>query len=316
MAGYRIPGPLCLTTAPVIDEGTMCRSTSPLPGPLTSIAGSSASAFNDTAFEDGVQIVLTPLQMAAIFENGTLESEGTLANRLWGGLAIIGGALEMVGAGALLLMPEPTMATKAGGGALGLHGVDTAGAGLRQVISGKTESTYTAEGAKAAAIALGADEKMAGQIGMSVDLGVPLLLGLFGAVRVVAIRKGAISLAADEAVGGHTILKHVGQSEAQLRARLAAESWVATASTFHSLQGAESVVAQALRANRAMVSAWAKSAQTGERTRIVFDAGRVVGSGVTRSSNTLVHMSRVRVALKKVATPDRVYFVLTAFPIP
>jgi hypothetical protein len=111
------------------------------------------------------------------------------------------------------------------------------------------------------------------------------------------------------------MLKHVGQTEAQLRARLAVDYWVPTASTFHTLQDAQSVVAQALRANRATVTAWAKSAQVGDRTRVVFDAGRVVGSGVTRSSNALVRMTRVRVVLKKVATPDRVYFVLTAFPI-
>jgi Bacterial CdiA-CT RNAse A domain len=91
---------------------------------------------------------------------------------------------------------------------------------------------------------------------------------------------------------------------------------VPTASTFHTLQGAERAVAQALRANRATITAWAKSARVGDRTRIVFDAGQVVGSGVTRSSNAVIRMTRVRVVLKKVATPDRVYFVLTAFPIP
>jgi hypothetical protein len=316
MAGFRFPGPLCVMTAPIIDEGTLCRATSPLPGPVNFVAGSPAAAFYGDAFDDGMEFVLTPVQLAAIFENGTIESEGTLGARLWGGLSIIGGALEMVGAGALLLTPEPTMATKVAGGALGVHGMDTAGAGIRQVISGKSESTYTAEGTKAAAMALGADEKTAGQIGMGVDIGVPLLLGLFSAVRVVAVRKGAIILAAEEAAGGHTILKHVGQTEAQLRARLAVEPWVSTASTFHTLRDAQSVVGQALRANQATITAWAKSAQAGDRTRVVFDAGRVVGSGAIRSSNILVRMTRVRVVLKKVATPDRVYFVLTAFPIP
>ncbi|CAN5278392.1 hypothetical protein BH11PSE9_BH11PSE9_33390 [soil metagenome] len=316
MASFRLPGTQCATQAPMIDAGTLCLAASPLPGPVNLVAGSPAAAFDGDARADGVEIVLTPVQLAAIFENGTIEGEGTLGNRLWGGLSIIGGALELVGAGALLLTPEPTMVTKVGGGALGLHGLDTAGAGIRQVISGKSESTYTAEGAKAAAMALGADDKTAGQIGMGVDIGVPLLLGLFGAVRIIAIRKGAISLAAEEAAGGHTILKHVGQTEAQLRARLAAETWVPTASTFHTLQDAQSVVGQALRANRATITAWAQSAQVGGRTRVVFDAGRVVGSGVTRSSNALVRMTRVRVVLKKVATPDRVYFVLTAFPIP
>jgi hypothetical protein len=173
MAGFKYAGPLCVTTAPLIDDGTMCRAASPLPGPLSLGTGSNFTASLAASEDEGLEIVLTPIQLAAIFERGTIESEGSLGNRLWGGLSIIGGALEMVGAGALLLAPEPTMATKVGGSALGLHGLDTVGAGVRQVISGKSESTYTAEGVKATAMALGADERTAGQIGMGVDIGVP-----------------------------------------------------------------------------------------------------------------------------------------------
>jgi len=34
MAGYQVPGPLCSTRSEPIDEGTMCRSKSPVPGPI------------------------------------------------------------------------------------------------------------------------------------------------------------------------------------------------------------------------------------------------------------------------------------------
>lgn len=34
MAGYRIPGPICVTRSETMDEGTMCLGRTPLPGPL------------------------------------------------------------------------------------------------------------------------------------------------------------------------------------------------------------------------------------------------------------------------------------------
>ena len=315
MAGSRIPGPLCVTTAPLIDDGTLRRMACAPPGPVTFARGATAAAVS-SADESGLEIVLTPVQLAAVFANGTIEGKGSLGGRLWGGVTVIGGALELVGAGVLLLTPEPTMATKAAGGALGLHGLDTAGAGIRQVISGKPETTFTAEGAKAAAMALGADQSTAGKIGMGVDLGVPLLLGLYGAARIIAIRRGAISLVAEEAAGGHTLARHVGQTAAQLRSRLAAQTQIKVASTFSSLADAETCVAQALRANQAGITTWAKTAATGQRLTLSFDAGRVIGFGVVRISNSAVQMTRMTVVVQKVATAERVYFVLTAFPKP
>jgi hypothetical protein len=56
-----------------------------------------------------------------------------MSNRLWGGLQVVGGALEMVGAAALCVVPDPTMASKAGCVMFGVHGSDTAAARLRQV---------------------------------------------------------------------------------------------------------------------------------------------------------------------------------------
>jgi hypothetical protein len=43
-------------------------------------------------------------------------------------------------------------------------------------------------------------------------------------------------LAAHEVAGGHTIAKHVGQTEAQLAAKLAAEPNISAASTFGNKQ--------------------------------------------------------------------------------
>ena len=315
MAGFRPPGPVCATTAEPIDAGTSCLTTTPAPGPVGLGRG---TAFGEVAGQDGdgLEIVLTPLQLAAVFAGESIEAPGSLTERLWGGATVIGGALELVGAAALLLVPEPTTVTKIVGVALGAHGVDTASTGLRQVMTGQPQSTLTAEAARAAALSIGVDEKHATMIGMGVDLGIPLVLGVFGAARVLAIRRGAITLSAEEVAGGHTIARHVGRSEAQLRARLAAESRITAASTFRTLADAEKSVAQALRAQQGVIKAWAKTANVGQTKAITHDAGRVVGFGVLRSSNTTVQMSRLTVVLRKVSDRGRIYFVLTAFPKP
>lgn len=56
-------------------------------------------------------------------------------------------------------------------------------------------------------------------------------------------------LAAHEAAGGHLLLKHVGQSESQLMARLAAEPRITGSSSFYDRAVAESAVSDALDAN-------------------------------------------------------------------
>jgi hypothetical protein len=45
----------------------------------------------------------------------------------------VGGALELVGAAALILTPEPTTITKIAGGALAIHGADTTSSAIVQI---------------------------------------------------------------------------------------------------------------------------------------------------------------------------------------
>ena len=52
MTAYRIPGPLCVTTAETMDEGTMCLGRSPLPGPLGLDHG--RDRYFETAFARGM----------------------------------------------------------------------------------------------------------------------------------------------------------------------------------------------------------------------------------------------------------------------
>lgn len=71
--------------------------------------------------------------------------------------------------------------------------------------------------AVSAARELGADEDTALNIGMTVDIAVPLgFAAAIGAVRVAAIKAGRIKLIQHESVtglkpGGHTLANHVGK---------------------------------------------------------------------------------------------------------
>jgi len=151
--------------------------------------------------------------------------------------------VELAGAGVLCPAPEPTLASKAGCVVLGVHGADTTVAEARQVLSGRDIQSLTHSGAAAWAQAFGASPGSAHAIGMTVDIAVPLAMaGWVGAVRIASIRAGRISLVQHEAqagsrLGGHTILKHVGKTEAALRARLAAERDIRAASSFTTLGG-------------------------------------------------------------------------------
>ena len=270
--------------------------------------------------ENELSIILSPAQLAAILCGQAICEGETKTNRLWGGLKVIGGSLELVGAGALLLAPEPTMVTKVGGVALGAHGSDTVSTGFWQLWTGQEQRTLTDQGASALALRLGADPATADKIGTGVDIAVPIVVSLgLGAARIAAIRAGRISLLEHEAaagsrLGGHTLLKHIGKTEAELRARLLAQPGIPAASTFKSLEIAERTLYQAIRANRVGIEAWARTAAPGARQAFLHTAASPVGQGVVRTSNSLVQMSKVRFVLKMEQYKGKLYYILTAFP--
>lgn len=266
--------------------------------------------------DEGLTIALTPPQLAAVLSGGSLE-QPTASNRAWGFAKAVFGALEVLGGGVLLLVPEPTTVTKVGGSVLGLHGIDSFQAGSRQAWSGLDTDTLTSDGTTALAQLLGVDEETAERIGDGVDLFVPIAVaGALVAARVAAIRAGRISLAAHEAQGGHTIARHVGRTEVQLRARLASQPAIPAASTFQTLAQAERAVASGLQANRAAIAQWAKTAAPGGKQAFEWAAASPIGQGVVRATGRLTQMSRVRIVLRKQAIQGKLYYVLTAFPIP
>ncbi|MGD0939603.1 MAG: hypothetical protein ABR905_07805 [Terracidiphilus sp.] len=151
-------------------------------------------------------------------------------------LQLTGGLMEMGGGALLILAPEPTMVTKVAGGALGLHGIDTTQAAMRQLFSGGSVKTATQLTGTWVAKQTGASDRTADAMGVILDVAVPLgICAIEGAARIMAVRAGRailseeaaagkvgrVSIALEDAAGGHTLDKHVGKTVADLAARAA-----------------------------------------------------------------------------------------------
>jgi hypothetical protein len=143
-----------------------------------------------------------------------------------------------------------------------------------------------------------------------------LLILALATIAPGPVRAGTIDLLAEEAAGGHTIARHVGKSEAELRLRLAEEPHIPAASSFRNLEEAERFVSDALGANASRIHRWLEFARPGERLRIDYRADGVVGHGILRSTGQLEPMSTVVAILKRTSRPDRPYIVLTTYPEP
>jgi RHS repeat-associated protein len=95
--------------------------------------------------------------------------------RTLGAFRAVGGAAETTLGVAGLLTPEPTMVTKALGGAAVAHGADTFIAGLRQMMTGKPADTITQRGIATIAEKAGASPETAKTIGAFGDAGLGIL---------------------------------------------------------------------------------------------------------------------------------------------
>ncbi|WP_184139138.1 RNase A-like domain-containing protein [Paraburkholderia atlantica] len=241
------------------------------------------------------------------------------SNRLWGGLEVVGGVLEMVGAAALCVLPEPTMASKAGCVVFGVHGSDTASAGLRQIWTGRDTATLTQHGTTKLAEAMKASPDMANRIGLSVDMIVPFgFAGSIKAARAASVSMGRINLEMHEAktlrgVGGHTMLKHVGRTEAQLWERLRLEPKREVVSSFVNIERAEWAISEVMRSNKTRIQAWTRSSIRHIPLDLVETIPGEIGYGLTRQTGKLTSMNRVVVVLKYETYNGMPCYILTAY---
>jgi len=120
-------------------------------------------------------------------------------------------------------------------------------------------------------------------------------------------------LEADE-TRGHTLARHVGQTDAQLRERLARDTGITTASTYATRALAERTVARTLRENADRLQAW--TSRTGYRPNLALDyhgpRAEVLGRSIRRG-NDPVDCTDAVVVLR---WDGRHYFVLTSYPEP
>jgi hypothetical protein len=85
-----------------------------------------------------------------------ITAQSAWIGRAVGVLQVLGGSLEEAGSVGLLLVPEPTFLSKAGGTILLAHSADTVAAGLLSIWYGSVRQTLTQQAGAAAARQVGA----------------------------------------------------------------------------------------------------------------------------------------------------------------
>ncbi|MDC6108513.1 RNase A-like domain-containing protein [Serratia rubidaea] len=273
--------------------------------------------------DDGVKIVMSPVQLAAALADKSVTEGETLSNRLYGGLGLVMGTLELAGATALCMVPEPTGLTKAACVVVGAHSMDSINTAAQQALSGRNVQSATYRVAVATAKEFGADDDTAWKVGLTADVGVPIALSLgLGAVRVASVRVGRIKLIQHESVsgvkpGGHAILKHVAKAKEELATRLKSTEHLVrkpnAVSSFSNINLAETSISKALNVNKEWIKLWA-AGQPRHNLVIAYDTGKVIGYSLFRGSDKLVNATKVKVVLKYETYNGKPYYILTAFP--
>ncbi|MGE1561344.1 RNase A-like domain-containing protein [Pantoea septica] len=273
--------------------------------------------------DNGLKIALSPVQMTAVLSDKSISEGETLSNRLFGGLGLAGGVVEMFGAGAMCVVPEPTMLTKAGCVIVGTHSLDTIQASVRQIWTGRQIDTDTYNSAVSLAETLGADKSTAIKVGFTVDLAIPMGFAFaVGAVRVAAVRGGRIRLAEHESLsgrapGGHTIERHIDKTPEDLRARLSRRQELREASSFRNIREAEQLISKVLSDNSNQIQMWVKNVHPNvkvARMQLLRTFAHQTGHVVKRGSQEVLPCYKVRVVLDFKQWHGKPYFILTAFP--
>lgn len=120
-------------------------------------------------------------------------------------------------------------------------------------------------------------------------------------------------LSADEALGGHTLERHVGRTDEQLRERLRSEPNISAASTYTDRATAEAVIARVFEASATNVERW--ESRTGRRPNLVLDRTErgPIGRSLRRSARAASSCDHALVVLRWDERRSRSY-VLTSYP--
>ncbi len=119
-------------------------------------------------------------------------------------------------------------------------------------------------------------------------------------------------LSRDEQHGGHTLNKHVGRSDDELRQRLDRERNISAASTWTDRKAAEETVAATLRQEQNRIEAWERRGYPRPNLALQFDAGRVIGRSMRHGDATSSFCTQAVIVLK--ADGPESFYVLTTYP--
>ena len=123
---------------------------------------------------------------------------------------------------------------------------------------------------------------------------------------------GCYDLGRDEERGGHTLARHVGRTDDELRERLARERNISAASTWTDRETAETVVAQALAEERGRVDSWMRRGFPRANLALHYNAGRVIGRNMLRGDARTVVCSSAVIVLR--ADGPQSFYVLATYP--
>jgi Bacterial CdiA-CT RNAse A domain len=120
-------------------------------------------------------------------------------------------------------------------------------------------------------------------------------------------------LSLDEARGGHTLKRHVAQTDEELRERLQQEPNISAASTYTDRQTAERVVGTAIQNNRMKIQRWMERGP--RRPNLVIDytePNDAIGREMHRRSAGSVPCDHAIAVLRADVRSD--FYVLTSYP--
>jgi Bacterial CdiA-CT RNAse A domain len=138
------------------------------------------------------------------------------------------------------------------------------------------------------------------------------------AVKAPSTRGEGVSvrdLSIDESMGGHTLARHVGKTDAELADRLRREPQISSASTYIDRGVAERAVGAALASSGDKLAEW--QSRSGRRPNLVLyfvDRGsQPVGRSLARGRQASAPCDRILVVLRWNERSDR-FYVLTSYP--
>lgn len=119
-------------------------------------------------------------------------------------------------------------------------------------------------------------------------------------------------LSRDEEMGGHTLRKHIGRTDEQLRERLEQEPGISAASTYTDRAAAEMAVGSVLQEARGRIERWLGRGGRAPNLVLDYHGDRPIGRTLHRGDSAAQPCSDAKVVLRMSRAGQ--YYVLTSYP--